>query len=813
MEVIRIESLSKTYSLGELKVPVLNGVSLSIEQSEMVALMGASGSGKSTLMNILGLLDRPTAGHYWLNRQEVSQFSADKRAQVRNRNIGFVFQTFNLLARTSALDNVRMPLNYSVLSWSHRQERERAVELLGRVGLDDRTYHEPSQLSGGQQQRLAIARALVNRPPILLADEPTGNLDSKTSVEILDMFRRLNREEGITLILVTHDMNVARYADRIIFIKDGLIADDPAFLMARGESASSKNAFAADGTAHGNGVAAGNGVVRHNGLAHRCEHPEHGNGNGKRLAAPEIAAVAAAAAAPVVASEPYSVAQPKMDLAILTESAPAGVPRRAKPVVEPVVRRGTSTGPGGGPTRRVSRTVISALVALRRNVFRSALTALGIVIGIAIVIAVAEIGRGSAAAMKQTMASMGANLLQVVPGTASSGGVTFGSGSIMTLTPQDGDAISTEAPSVAAVAPIVRARCQVLYGNRNWVPMQINGSTPDFLKVRDWETMAEGTAFTDRDVRNGATVCLLGLTVATNLFGDESPIGKDVRIQNVSFRVVGVLGRKGANTFGMDQDDFVLAPWTTIKSRVSGATLANANQSSSAAAQANSGQTSQQINSLNQLYPSVGTSLYPAPSATETADRPQPIRFVNVDQFIAQARSAEQIPQAIEEITSLLHERHHIKVGDPDDFGIRDMTEAANALMQVSSTMTVFLLVVAAASLVVGGVGIMNIMLVSVTERTREIGLRMAVGARPKDILQQFITEAVIICLLGGAVGIAFARAISLVARRFVHLPTEFSLPALIAAVTVSLTVGVVFGFYPAWKASRLDPIEALRYE
>ena len=346
------------------------------------------------------------------------------------------------------------------------------------------------------------------------------------------------------------------------------------------------------------------------------------------------------------------------------------------------------------------------------------------------------------------MASMGANILQVMPGTASSGGVSFGSGSVMTLTPQDGDAILREAPSVAAVAPIVRARCQIVYGNRNWVPMQINGSAPEFLKIRDWENMAEGAAFTDRDVRNGTAVCLLGQTVATNLFGDESPVGKDVRIQNVSFRVVGVLSRKGANTFGMDQDDFVLAPWTTIKSRVSGAALANTNQSSSA--QANSAQTTQQVNSLNGRYPSVGSSLYSALSTTEMADTPQPIRFVNVDQLMAQARSAEEIPLAIEEITSLVHERHRIKEGDPDDFSIRDMTEASNALMQVATTMTIFLSVVAAVSLVVGGVGIMNIMLVSVTERTREIGLRMAVGARPRDILWQFITEAVIICLLGG---------------------------------------------------------------
>ena len=296
-----------------------------------------------------------------------------------------------------------MPLSYAVSSWSNRQERERAADLLGRVGLGDRGHHEPSQLSGGQQQRLAIARALVNHPPILLADEPTGNLDSKTSVEILDMFRRLNREEGITLVLVTHDMNVARYADRIIFIKDGLIADPTLLSADEPPVARSQNGSASNGASRGNGVAVGNVVARVNGLVHRSEHQGSGKGNAPRLAPAEIAGITVAATAATVESELNLIAQLELNTAILTEPAPAKSPGHAKPVVETVARRGTSTRPDGGAVRLVPRTVISAVVALRRNVFRSALTALGIIIGVAAVIAVIEIGQGSAAAMKQTI--------------------------------------------------------------------------------------------------------------------------------------------------------------------------------------------------------------------------------------------------------------------------------------------------------------------------------------------------------------------------------------------------------------------------
>ncbi|HSA26149.1 MAG TPA: ABC transporter ATP-binding protein [Phycisphaerae bacterium] len=226
MDLIKLEGIEKTYYLGEVDLPVLKGISLRVARGELVALMGASGSGKTTLMNILGCLDRPTGGRYWLDGQEIASLSADARAGLRNRKIGFVFQNFNLLARTSALENVIMPLSYTSESVSEREARERAIGLLNRVGLGDRFGHEPSQLSGGQQQRVAIARSLVNRPSLLFADEPTGNLDSRTSEEILRMFQQLNTEEGITIILVTHDATVAQHARRIIRIRDGMIEDD-----------------------------------------------------------------------------------------------------------------------------------------------------------------------------------------------------------------------------------------------------------------------------------------------------------------------------------------------------------------------------------------------------------------------------------------------------------------------------------------------------------------------------------------------------------------------------------------------------------
>ncbi len=451
------------------------------------------------------------------------------------------------------------------------------------------------------------------------------------------------------------------------------------------------------------------------------------------------------------------------------------------------------------------RTIRTAMRALRRNPMRAVLTTLGIVIGVGAVIAMTEIGAGSSRAIQKGISSMGANVLLVVPGSVSTGGVNFGTGSYSTLTPQDCEAIMRDCPAIRSAAPVVRARTQVVYGNRNWVPNSMSGTTAQFLEVRQWTQLAEGQVFTERDILNANRVCLIGKTLVRELFQGRSPIGKEIRVKNVTFRVVGVLSSKGANMVGMDQDDVLLAPWTTIKYRVTGSTLSSSNQSAISS--------SSSVNTLSNLYPGDQPSLYPERSEVQAANNPMPVRFANVDQILVTARSSESIPKAIKQITEVLRRRHHLSPEDSNDFDIRDMTEMTKTLSATTLLMTNLLLCVATISLIVGGVGIMNIMLVSVTERTREIGLRMAVGARPQDILRQFLVEAVVLCMLGGAIGILLGRGSSTLVRLLLRWPVELSIGAITAAVVVSAGVGIVFGFYPAWKASRLDPIEALRYE
>ena len=742
--LILLSEITKTYEMGEVAVPVLQGISLTIRPGEYVALMGSSGSGKTTLMNLLGCLDRPTSGSYRFEGIELAEATADERARIRNTRLGFVFQSFNLLSRTSALQNVLLPFEYAAKAVPDARQEARGIALLERVGLGQRLDHEPAQMSGGQQQRVAIARALVNHPPLLLADEPTGNLDSKTSAEILDMFDQLHAE-GITIVLVTHDPEVGARAQRVVRLKDGLVeSDGPSPLRVA------------------------------------------------RVQARGAAQAVDAAAVQAGCAEPPPATAANLSAASTT----------TRDGLDPTTG---SSLPGGLPW--MPRSLQTAFKALRRNSLRSGLTMLGIVIGVAAVIAMMEIGEGSNKAIQKTIASMGANNLLIMPGAASSGGVTFGGGSSLTLTPRDCVEVLRQVPSVTQAAPIVRARTQIIYKNRNWVPVYIYGTSPEFLDVRDWQELELGEMFGEREVRNGSQVCVVGQTIVRELFRGESPIGEELRIQNVAFRVIGVLRRKGANMTGVDQDDIVLAPWTAIKSRVAATSATTVNQSVPAGADS-----LQKVNTLNRLYPGA-SPLYPVPSITQQANTPQPVRFTNIDQILVKVSSAAEVPDAIAQIKGVIREQHRLRRNQPDDFNIRDMAEANKALTATTETMGTLLMWVALISLIVGGVGIMNIMLVSVTERTREIGLRMAIGARGGDILDQFLVEAVVLCLAGGALGIALGRGSSILVRELLEWPTELAPGAMIASVFVSLTVGLVFGFYPAWKASRLDPITALRFE
>ncbi len=451
--------------------------------------------------------------------------------------------------------------------------------------------------------------------------------------------------------------------------------------------------------------------------------------------------------------------------------------------------------------------LLAAFVSLRRNVLRSLLTMLGIVIGVAVVITMMEIGAGASESIKKSISNMGTNVMMIWPSAVKTAGISSGSGGTVTLTEEDCEAIAEECLSVEAVTPSLSRRgIQAIAGNRNWTPFTIYSGNEDYFTVQSWGTPESGRYFTKREVDVAACVCVIGQTVKEELFPDTDPVGKDIRLRSVLFRVIGVLPRKGANMMGMDQDDTIIVPWKTMRNRLS-------RSGGSATGSSGSASSSETTSSTDDVYPASSATIYPARDSVQAQNYPLPVRFNNVNQITVSAKSPEQVADAIEQIAQVLRRRHGIPEGGEDDFTIRDMSEMLKTMTATSGLMTSLLLIVALLSLVVGGVGIMNIMLVSVTERTREIGLRMSVGARGSRILTQFLTESVLLCLLGGIVGIGVGRCASLVIAHVLKWPVSVSVGAILVSAGVSAAIGVVFGFYPAWRASRLNPIDALRHE
>jgi macrolide transport system ATP-binding/permease protein len=697
--VVRLIDLTRTFQLGDTEVRALQGVSVSVERGEFVAIMGSSGSGKSTMMNIIGCLDRPTSGHFVFEGRDVARLSEPELADIRSQRIGFVFQSFNLLARTSALENVILPLLYgpaAALTSGERNDRGR--EMLAGVGLADRARSMPSQLSGGQQQRIALARALINHPAVLLADEPTGNLDTRTSHEIMEIIRRLNREQRVTVIVVTHESDIAAYADRVIVMRDGRILSD--------------------------------------------EHQ-------------------AAVPTPV-----------RTDTSAAASVAPtAGV--TALP-----------DGTTGLHVPFLSMIVSASLQALARNKLRSALTMLGVFIGVAALIAMVAVGNGASAAVKKQLESLGTNMVVVQPGATTAGGVRAGAGSASTLTVVDAETILRDDPAVQRVSYLTRQAGQVQYGDQNW-STAIQGVTPSYLDIVSWH-IASGSSMTEQQNDAAETVCLIGQTVYQNLFPPgEDPIGATVLIKGVPMRVIALLASKGQTGFGQDQDDVVIIPFNTAERKVLGVATP---------------QTAQNLVSAN--YPVAPNAFGISPRLTG---------YVN--SIYVQAGGADLVSTAITQVTATLARSHHIRTGQLDDFSVRNLSQIAAAQTSSSQVMAALLAIVASISLLVGGIGIMNILLVSVTERTREIGIRMAIGARRLQVLLQFLAESVLLSVTGGVAGIGFGLVVSFIISTLAHWPTQVSITAVLGGFAFSAAVGIFFGYYPARKAANLNPIDALHYE
>ncbi len=642
--LIELVDVTKTFHNGEIEVEVLHGVSLQILPGEFVAIVGASGSGKTTLMNILGCLDRPTTGTYRFRGEDVSGFERDELARLRREDFGFVFQSYNLIKTATALENVEVPAVYSGMPAPRRDAR--ATELLGSLGLEDRLRHRPSQLSGGQQQRVSIARALMNGGRIVLADEPTGALDSKSGTEVMALLQDLSRR-GHTVILITHAHEIAAQARRVIEIKDGLILSDP-----------------------GPQVSAARGLL------------------------------------PIPDGEG-------------TEEAGASLV---------------------GGAMEAART---AMRALRANLFRTVLTLLGIVIGVASVVAMLAIGDGAKQTVLDRISAMGTNLLLIRPGPPNRRGV---GGSVASLVPDDADAIAA-LPNVLAAVPELGGTVTARFGGNDY-QTQATGTSATYSVAHDWP-IARGVFFSTADMRSYATVAVIGQTVADHLFGSEvDPVGQYVVFNNVMFQVIGLMAPRGASPQGQDQDDVVLVPLTTGGLRLFGQRF---------------------LRTITVAVDDVGL-----------------------------------IDQTQDAVTTLLQARHNTA-----DFQIRNMASILETATDTQNTLTVLLGSVAAISLLVGGIGVMNIMLVSVTERTREIGIRMATGARMRNILQQFLTEALVVSLMGGAIGVTVGLGAAAIVGAL-GTPVKYSLLPVLLAFGCAMATGLVFGYMPAHKAARVDPIVAL---
>ncbi|MGD0421559.1 MAG: ABC transporter permease [Xanthobacteraceae bacterium] len=703
--VIRVENVTRTFVVGDVTVTALRGVNLTVQPGEFVAIMGSSGSGKSTLMNIIGCLDSPTSGRYFLEGVDVAALREPELARIRSERLGFVFQNFNLLARTSAIENVGLPLYYAASGPKHRAVRfERARAALHLLGLGERERNTPGQLSGGQQQRVAIARALINAPSLLLADEPTGNLDTRTSHEIMETLCSLNREQGVTIVLVTHEADIAAYADRVVTMRDGVIISDERMT---------------------------------------------------KSAAPTGPTAPAAAAAEAERSAFFRPAEPR-----------------------------TSTNATGGFLSFALMILVAAAQAIGRNKMRSALTMLGVFIGVAALIVMVAVGDGASEAVRKQIESLGTNVVVILPGAATTGGIRAGFGSASTLTIADARAIHREDSAVAQVGYLIRQQGQVQYANQNWTT-NIQGVSPVYPLITNWR-IAAGRDITAEDNNKANLVVVIGQTVYRQLFSSgENPVGAFIQVKSVPLQVIGVLVAKGQSAFGTDQDDLVMMPFTTAERKVLGVAAPT-----------------QQQTPLNWPY-------LPPPNPYNLQAR----LTGYANQIYVQAVSQSLVQTAIRQASDTLIHRHRIKRGAINDFDVRNLSQFAETAESSSRIMALLLAAVASISLLVGGIGIMNILLVSVTERTREIGLRMAIGARRLHVLLQFLAEAIFLSVSGGLAGIVTGVALSAVISLVFNWPAPVSLTAVTGGFLFSAAVGVFFGYYPARKAASLNPIDALRYE